>query len=140
VSHTVLQFCKQSPSLCTFYLFFQYTAMLFCISRFSILITIYGIWSDNLLTLPSILNWPKRYQCGVAGNGCTCSNHFMTKSPQSYYTTFVVCGQARGQTLDRWSGLKKNPVFQATRPYLSEPADPRLFLRKYRFFCWGLSN
>ena len=25
-------------------------------------------------------------------------------------------------------------MFRATRPYLSEPADPRLFLRKYRFF------
>ena len=28
---------------------------------------------------------------------------------------------------------QKNPVFRATRPYLSEPADPRLFFRKYRF-------
>ena len=27
-----------------------------------------------------------------------------------------------------------NPVFRATRPYLSEPADPRLFFRKYPFF------
>ena len=34
----------------------------------------------------------------------------------------------------------KNPVFRATRPYLSEPADPRLVLRKYRFFRWGRYN
>ena len=25
---------------------------------------------------------------------------------------------------------KKNPVFRATRPYLSEPADPRLFFNE----------
>jgi len=31
----------------------------------------------------------------------------------------------------------KNHVFRATRPYLSEPADPRLFLRKYRFVSLG---
>ena len=35
-------------------------------------------------------------------------------------------------------GLKINPVFRATRPYLSEPADPRgldfFFYKKYRFF------
>jgi len=32
-------------------------------------------------------------------------------------------------------------MFRATRPYLSEPADPRLFLQKYRgFFCLGLYN
>ena len=35
---------------------------------------------------------------------------------------------------------KTNPVFRATRPYLSEPGDPRLFLRKYRFFRWGFYN
>jgi len=35
------------------------------------------------------------------------------------------------------SGLKKHPVFRATGPYLSELADPRLFLRKYRFFSLG---
>ena len=29
---------------------------------------------------------------------------------------------------------KKNPVFWATQPFLSEPGDLRLFLRKYRFF------
>jgi len=35
--------------------------------------------------------------------------------------------------------LKKNPVFQATLPDLSEPADPRLFLTKIPcFFRWGL--
>jgi len=33
----------------------------------------------------------------------------------------------------------KNPMFRATRPYLSEPANPRLFfLRKYRFFSFGV--
>ena len=29
---------------------------------------------------------------------------------------------------------KKNPVFRATRPYLSEPADPRLFYENTVFF------
>ena len=33
------------------------------------------------------------------------------------------------------SGLKNNPVFRATRLYLSEPADPRLFYEN-TFFCW----
>jgi len=35
-------------------------------------------------------------------------------------------------------GLKINPVFRATWPYLSEPANPRLILRKFCFFRWGL--
>ena len=35
-------------------------------------------------------------------------------------------------------GLKKNPVFRATRPYLSEPDDLRLFLRKIPFFPFGV--
>jgi len=30
--------------------------------------------------------------------------------------------------------LKKNPVFRTTRPYLSEPAIPRLFLTKIPLF------
>jgi len=39
------------------------------------------------------------------------------------------------------SGLQKYPVFRATRPYLSEPADPRLFITKMPFFFrWGLYN
>ena len=29
---------------------------------------------------------------------------------------------------------KKNPVFRATRPYLSEPADPRFFFTKIPCF------
>ena len=29
-------------------------------------------------------------------------------------------------------------MFRATRPYLSEPVDPILFLRKYRFFFVGV--
>jgi len=29
-------------------------------------------------------------------------------------------------------------VFRATRPYLLEPANPRLFLRKYSFFFIGV--
>ena len=38
-------------------------------------------------------------------------------------------------------GLKKNPMFRATRPYLSEPADPRLFFYKNAiFFRGGLYN
>jgi len=33
----------------------------------------------------------------------------------------------------------KNHVFRAPRPFLSEPADPRLSLRIYRvFFRWGV--
>jgi len=36
---------------------------------------------------------------------------------------------------------KKNPVFRATQPYLSEPADPRhFFFTKIPFFRWGLYN
>jgi len=35
-------------------------------------------------------------------------------------------------------GLKKNPVFRATRPYLWEPADPRLFTKIPFFFCWEI--
>jgi len=37
--------------------------------------------------------------------------------------------------------LKKIPVFRATRPYLSEPANPRLlFMKILGFFRWGLYN
>ena len=44
---------------------------------------------------------------------------------------------------DRWVNWvfirpKKNPVFRATRPYLSEPAVLDFFLRKYRFFFIGV--
>ena len=36
-------------------------------------------------------------------------------------------------------GLKQNPVFRATRPYLSEPADPRPFFTKIPgFFFVGV--
>jgi len=35
----------------------------------------------------------------------------------------------------RWP--KKNPVFWATRPYLSELADPRLLFTKLPFFSLG---
>ena len=35
-------------------------------------------------------------------------------------------------------GLKKIPVFRATRPYLSETADPRLFFTKILFFFIGV--
>jgi len=35
-------------------------------------------------------------------------------------------------------GPKKNPVFRATRPYLSELADPRLFLTKIPGFFVGV--
>jgi len=37
-----------------------------------------------------------------------------------------------------WLRPKQNTVFRATRPYLSEPADPRLFFTKIPFFFVGV--
>ena len=60
------------------------------------------------------------------------------------YSTTCKCKRSRSIILSKVYNIlfifrpKKNPVFRATRPYLSEPADPRLFLRKYRFFFVGV--
>jgi len=37
-----------------------------------------------------------------------------------------------------WLGQKKIPVFRATRPYLLEPADPKLFFYKNTVFFVGV--
>ena len=59
--------------------------------------------------------------------------------PMRFEFVFLSISNNDGICFLKW-GLKKNPVFRATRPYLSEPADPRLFLTKMPFFRWGLYN